>query len=105
MPGPQPLLPTLLPRRSHSHQHVPGKPPSQLCEKALIKRLTGSDEVAGKRCLSGLQMLIKQLSQVSMRVARGSASWLSSHGRGLGPRDALKKSRRRGDTEASPVGS
>ena len=23
-----------------------------------------------------------------MRVARGSASWLSSHGRGLGPRDA-----------------
>ena len=25
-----------------------------------------------------------------MRVARGSASWLSSHGRGLGPRDALK---------------
>ena len=32
-----------------------------------------------------------QGSQVSMRVARGSASWLSSHGRGLGPRDALKK--------------
>ena len=31
-------------------------------EKALIKRLTGSDEVAGKRCLSGLQMLIKQLT-------------------------------------------
>ena len=29
-----------------------------------------------------------QGSQVSMRVARGSASWLSSHGRGLGPRDA-----------------
>ena len=28
----------------------------------------------------------------SMRVARGSASSLSSHGRGLGPRDALKKS-------------
>ena len=28
---------------------------------------------------------------VSMRVARGSASWLSSHGRGLGPRDAEKK--------------
>ena len=31
----------------------------------------------------------RQGSQVSMRVARGSASWLSSHGRGLGPRDAL----------------
>ena len=27
-------------------------------------------------------------SQIFMRVARGSASWLSSHGRGLGPRDA-----------------
>ena len=26
----------------------------------------------------------RQGSQVSMRVARGSASWLSSHGRGLG---------------------
>ena len=35
-----------------------------------------------------------QGSQVSMRVARGSASWLSSHERGLGPRDALKKDSR-----------
>ena len=35
----------------------------------------------------------KDRAQVSMRVARGSASWLSSHGRGLGPRDALKKLR------------
>ena len=33
----------------------------------------------------------RQGSQVSMRVAWGSASWLSSHGRGLGPRDAWKK--------------
>ena len=33
----------------------------------------------------------RQGSQVSMRVARASASWLSSRGRGLGPRDALKK--------------
>ena len=33
-------------------------------------------------------------SQVSMSVVRGSASWLSSHGRGLGPRDALKKDSR-----------
>ena len=31
-------------------------------EKALIKWLTGTDEVAGRRCLSGLQMLIKQLT-------------------------------------------
>ena len=32
-----------------------------------------------------------QGSQVSMRVARGSVSLLSSHGRGIGPLDALKK--------------
>ena len=38
----------------------------------------------------GPQLARRQGSQVSMRVARGSASWLSSHGRGLGPRDALK---------------
>ena len=38
--------------------------------------------------------LPEQGSQVSMCVARGSASWLSSHGRGLGPRDALKKDSR-----------
>ena len=35
-----------------------------------------------------------QGSQVSVHVARGSASWLSSHGRGLGPPDALKKDTR-----------
>ena len=33
----------------------------------------------------------RQGSQVSMHVARGSASLLSSHGRGIGPLDALKK--------------
>ena len=32
-----------------------------------------------------------QGSQVSMRVVRGSASLLSSHGRGIGPQDVLKK--------------
>ena len=36
----------------------------------------------------------RQGSQVSVRVARGCASWLSSHGRGLGPPDALKKDTR-----------
>ena len=36
----------------------------------------------------------RQGSQVSMRVARGSASLLSSHGRGIGPQDALKKDSR-----------
>ena len=33
----------------------------------------------------------RQGSRVSMRVARGSASLLSSHGRGIWPRDVLKK--------------
>ena len=33
----------------------------------------------------------RQGSQVSMRVARGSASLLSSHGRGIGIQDALKE--------------
>ena len=35
-----------------------------------------------------------QGSRVAMRVARGSMSLLSSHGRGIGPRDALKKDSR-----------
>ena len=35
-----------------------------------------------------------QGSRVSMRVARGCGSLLSSHGRGIGPRDALKKDSR-----------
>ena len=33
----------------------------------------------------------RQGSQVSMRMARGSASLLSSHGRGIVPQDDLKK--------------
>ena len=28
-------------------------------EKAMNKQLTGTDEAAGRRCLSGLQVLIK----------------------------------------------
>ena len=28
-------------------------------EKAMIQQLTGTDEAAGRRCLSGLQVLIK----------------------------------------------
>ena len=39
-------------------------------------------------------LLWRQGSQVSMRVARGSASLLSSHGRGIAPPDALKKDSR-----------
>ena len=47
-------------------------------------------EISPEYSLGGLMLKLKrrQGSQVSMRVARGSASWLSSHGRGLGPRDA-----------------
>ena len=33
----------------------------------------------------------RQGSQVSMSVARGSASWLSSHGRGLGQDFSLER--------------
>ena len=29
-------------------------------EKAMIKQLTGTDEAAARRCLSGFQVLIKQ---------------------------------------------
>ena len=36
----------------------------------------------------------RQGRQVSMHVARGSTLLLSSHGRGLGPQDALKKDSR-----------
>ena len=35
-----------------------------------------------RRGYMGLDLVRRQGSQVSMRVARGSASWLSSHGRG-----------------------
>ena len=31
-------------------------------EKAMIKQLTSTNEAAGRRCLSGLQVLIKQLT-------------------------------------------
>ena len=44
-----------------------------------------------------------QGSQVSVHVARGSASWLSSHGRGLGPPEALTQ--RSPDTPGSPEGN
>ena len=36
----------------------------------------------------------RQGRQVSLRVARRSALWLSSNGRGLGPQDALKRDSR-----------
>ena len=39
-------------------------------------------------------LLWRQGSQVSMRVARRSASLLSSHGRGIAPQDALNKDSR-----------
>ena len=36
-------------------------------------------------------LMWRQGSQVSMRMARGSVSLLSSHGRGIRPQNALKK--------------
>ena len=36
------------------------------------------------------RLMWRQGSQVSMRMARGSVSLLSSHGRGIRPQDALK---------------
>ena len=33
---------------------------------SLIKQLTGTDEAAGRRCLSGLQVLIKSLTDVDL---------------------------------------
>src|SRR5574339_720453 len=36
-------------------------------------------------------LVVRQGSRVSMLVARGSASLLSRHGRGIWPRDVLKK--------------
>ena len=39
-------------------------------------------------------LMWRQGSQVSIRVARGSMALLSSHGRGTGPQDALKKDSR-----------
>ena len=37
-------------------------PPDISPEKAMIKHVTGTDEAAGRHCLSGLQVLIKQLT-------------------------------------------
>ena len=39
-------------------------------EKAMIKQLTGTDEAAGRRCLSGLQVLIKQLTGADQLAER-----------------------------------
>ena len=35
-------------------------------ENAMIKQLTGTDEAAGRCCLSGLQVLIKSLTDVDL---------------------------------------
>ena len=35
-------------------------------EKAMIKHVTGTDEAAGRHCLSGLQVLIKSLTDVDL---------------------------------------
>ena len=43
-------------------QHASHQPPEHAPEKAMFKQLTGTDEAAGRRCLSGLQVLNKQLT-------------------------------------------
>ena len=42
----------------------------QSAEWALVKGLTGTDEAAGRRCLSGLQVLIKQLTDADQLAER-----------------------------------
>ena len=51
----------------------------------LAWRIPGTEEPGGLPSDEDLRepLVRRQGSQVSMRVARGSASWLSSHGRGL----------------------
>ena len=39
-------------------------------EKAMIKHVTGTDEAAGRHCLSGLQVLIKQLTGADQAADR-----------------------------------
>ena len=41
---------------------------------SLIKQLTGTDEAAGRRCLTGLQVLIKQLTGADQLAEIGRAS-------------------------------
>src|SRR5574337_855096 len=71
--------------------------------KALISAMTGEARGGSRAAAPGCgfqtrydgevsePLLGRQGSRVSMRVARGSASLLPSHGRGIWPRDALKR--------------
>ena len=38
----------------------------------MIKQLTGTDEAIGRRCLSGLQVLIKQLTGADRAASIGA---------------------------------
>ena len=51
----------------------------------FLKRCDGELKETLVRCLG---------SQVSMHVVRGRVSFLSSHGKGIGPQDVLKKDSR-----------
>ena len=59
---------------------------------------TGGVEGKGRESFFRLSMAVENPrchgSQVSMDVARGSASLLSGHGRGIEPQDASKKNSR-----------
>ena len=47
---------------AEGHVSLGGVGSDHAAKWSLIKQLTGTDEAAGRRCLSGLQALIKQLT-------------------------------------------
>ena len=94
---------------------VPGaRPPSGLGEGSRASGASGRGPGGGPRVRFLTRsdgevsepLVGRQGSRVSMRVARGSASQLPSHGRGIWPRDALKRvSRGLSRVEAGTLGS
>ena len=43
----------------------------------MIQQLTGTDEAAGRRCLSGLQVLIKSLTEQTIRQGIDNPTWVA----------------------------
>ena len=60
---------------------------------AMLNANLSTMAMQGRKLIQGMMQanIERQGSRVSMRVARGSASLLPSHGRGIWPRDVLKK--------------
>ena len=69
-------------------------------EYQKLKALAAKNEDLLRETLSDVSepLVGRQGSRVSMRVARGSASLLPSHGSGIWPRDVLKKVSRDGNS-------